>query len=226
MWTRTKFLLQKIKNIIPLLLPLFWISSIFEQLLTKKVEFIINSTEPTTLPMFIYGGLHILNGLLFPLLTMLVTLSCFLPKDNIGPRLGLLFANGSAFQLIKETIRAWGMTFWWFYAFIIPGLYKYLAYSFIPIIVLLDPQYQDGKIDALESSESIFKENWGKLLFLFFILYLIIPFALSSALDSYQNFNDTPLSAFLVSTLNGFLNLIGFLFLVDIFFQHQKKFQT
>lgn len=66
---------------------------------------------------------------------------------------------------------------------IIPGLIEYLRLSFVSYVVMLDPEYQAGKADALERSRELVK---GHLLyvFLFLLLSAVIEYLGSSALDA------------------------------------------
>jgi len=66
--------------------------------------------------------------------------------------------------------------------FIIPGILEYLRLSMVLFIVMLDPEYQAGKVDALDRSREITK---GRLSFVFLFLMLSAAFELfSTALQS------------------------------------------
>lgn len=200
--------------LIPILL-FYWISSIFEHFLIKKIERVINSPDPNTLQLIGVGGLHLLNGILFPTLITWLVMARLRNDQRSAPVYQL--EPSPANQLFIETLRSWGKTIWWFFALIIPGLYKYFAYAYVPHVVFLDSQYDSGAVDALEASEKQFRKRWFSTIFVFVAFYFVFPIMLSSFLDSFKDFNDTPMLALLVSAFNGGLGLLAFLLLVGIY---------
>lgn len=201
--------------LVPVLL-FFWISSIFEHFLIRKIETFVNSADPNTLSLIGYGSLHLLNGILFPTLVTLLALAR-IRNIQMHPQQPYAIDGSASEQLFIETLRSWGKTIWWFFAFVIPGLYKYLAYAYVPHVVFLNPAYNNGTIDALAASEVQFNKRRWESIFIFLTFYFIFPIMLSSFLDSYKNFNETPLLALLVSAFNGFLGLFAFLLLAEIY---------
>lgn len=202
--------------LIPILL-FFWISSIFEHFLIQRIERLINSSDPSTLSLIGYGSLHLLNGILFPTLISLLALTRlrnFIYKPN---KAAYMIEGANAEQLFIETLRSWGQSIWWFFAFIIPGIYKFVSYSYVPYVVFLDKTYDSGSVDALKASEAQFKKNIWLTLFIFMVFYFVFPIMLSSFLDSYKNFNETPMLALLVSAFEGSLSLLAFLLLAEIY---------
>ncbi len=201
--------------LIPILI-FFWISSFFEHYLTQKIEAIINSSDPSTLALIGFGSLHLSNGIFFPTLVTLLALSRLRNARNTVASPYKIEASPSE-QLFIETFRSWGKTIWWFLAFIIPGLYKFMAYSYVPHVVFLDPSYDQGTSDALKASEVQFRKRIPSTIFVFVVFYLVFPIMLSSFLDSFKDFNETPWLALLVSAFNGLLSLFAFLLLAEIF---------
>jgi hypothetical protein len=211
--------------LIPILL-FFWISSIFEHFLMGKIERLINSSDPSTLFLIGFGALHLINGILFP---TLVTLLALTPIRNARkPDAASIYEiePSPAQQLFIETLRSWGKTIWWFFALILPGLYKFIAYSFVPHVVFLDPNYDCGAVDALDASEKQFRKRYFVTTFVFVVFYFVFPIMLSSFLDSYKDFNDTPMLALLVSAFNGLLSLLAFLLLAEIYLQDHPTAAT
>lgn len=206
--------------LIPILVS-FWISSIFEHFLVKRIEAIVNSADPSTLSLIAFASLHLINGILFPTLITLLALSQ-IRNSKLGAPLYQI-EGSPAEQLFIETLRSWGKTTWWFLALIIPGLYKFIAYAYVPIIVFLDPEYDKGHVDALQASESYFRKHWLSTCFVFTLFYFVFPIMLSSFLDNYKDFNDTPVLALLVSAFNGAISLFAFLLLVEIYLQTYAK---
>tara|TARA_B110001454_G_C12723072_1_gene435684 strand:+ start:155 stop:853 length:699 start_codon:yes stop_codon:yes gene_type:complete len=206
--------------LIPIIL-FFWISSIFEHFLVKKIEGVVNSSDPSTATLIGYASLHLLNGIIFPTLITLLALSYLRNKKNGSPQYQI--EGSPSNQLFIETLRSWGKTTWWFLALILPGLYKFISYSYVPIIVYLDPEYDKGAVDALEASEASFRKNWLATCFVFVAFYLVFPIMLSSILDSYKDFNETPMLALLVSVFNGSLSLFAFLLLAEIYIRDNTQ---
>ncbi len=57
-----------------------------------------------------------------------------------------------AWPLTVESMRALGKVLLWSFL-IIPGLQWYVRYFLVPLVVLLEPEFKKGKIDALKLSE-------------------------------------------------------------------------
>ncbi|MCK6599574.1 MAG: hypothetical protein L6Q37_14510 [Bdellovibrionaceae bacterium] len=208
----------QLKQNLILLLFLFFVNSLFEQFLIQKLEQILKSQSNFQLQLFLYGGLNILSSILFPIAISILTLFFFKNPSS------LFFVHirlRDIESLLIETLRSWGKTMWWGFLFILPGFYKFLSYSFVPFVVLLDNDYSLGKKEALAESSRIFKERWAISLLALIIFQLILPLMLSSLLDSYRNFEDTPLPALLSSAIQGILSLWGFLLLMEIYLKQR-----
>lgn len=208
--------LLKLKFLYPVLTLLFVSSSLFEQFLMKKLESTLKGSESATFDLFLYGGLNILSSLLFPALISLLTIFFILRPEK------LFFVHISRSHIesfIIETLRSWGKMIWWGFLFILPGFYKLISYSYVPFVVLLSAKYNQGEIDALDESERIFSQKKMATFLAIFLFQLILPIMLSSLLDSYRNFNETPLLAFGCSVIQGLVGLLGFLVLLEIYKQ-------
>lgn len=140
---------------------------------------------------FLWGALSLLSSLFFPLITSFLcchTLAAF--KTDRTQFISSKFELG-----LIETLRAWGQTFIWCFAFIIPGLLKYTYYLMTPFVVIFSKNYEAGLTDALEMSEKISKLFWWKLNFWLTVFYMVIPLVLSSLLDEKRLFRFHPVSA-------------------------------
>lgn len=73
-----------------------------------------------------------------------------LPTENL-----FAFITRHIRDFTLESLRAMGMTFLFLLLLVIPGLVKYVEYSFVSFIVLTDPEYKAGKIDALKESQRL-----------------------------------------------------------------------
>ncbi len=57
--------------------------------------------------------------------------------------------------LTIEGIRAFSVCLLWLMLLIIPGVVKYVRYFFVPYIVVANPEYQAGRVDALKESDRL-----------------------------------------------------------------------
>lgn len=80
-------------------------------------------------------------------------------------------AHDYTWPLFVEGLRMTAYVILWSVAFVIPGIYKQVRYLFVPFVVLLDPHYQKGEVDALERSAELTKGVFGWLLGLFLISF-------------------------------------------------------
>jgi hypothetical protein len=75
--------------------------------------------------------------------------------------------------LTIETLRALARILLWACLFIVPGMYWYLRYQFVSYVVLFDPSYAQGKVDALIESGRVADGVKRYLLLLFLISILV-----------------------------------------------------
>lgn len=76
---------------------------------------------------------------------------------------------------INESVRVLTRVLLWLLAFIIPSFFVYLKYVLVPFVVFFDPDYKEGKVDALEKAASLTK---GIMPALFGVSLLFIIFEL------------------------------------------------
>ena len=167
------------------------VATITDQSINKQIEQTIQSPTGLSNMIFLWGALSLLSSLMFPLITSFLcchTLAAF--KTDRSQFLRTKFELG-----LIETLRAWGQTFIWCFAFIIPGLLKYTYYLLTPFVVIFSKNYEAGLTDALKMSEKISKLFWWKLNFWLAVFYMIVPIVLSSLLDERRLFRFHPVSA-------------------------------
>jgi len=93
-------------------------------------------------------------------------------ERHLHPRpLGPLIKK-SVGPLTLEGIRVAANVLLWILVFVIPGVIKQIRYSFFPFIVLLNPDYARGDIDALKESERRVKGHTWTLFFVLAISFL------------------------------------------------------
>jgi hypothetical protein len=103
------------------------------------------------------------------LLTILVPMRLKEREQGLPAHSFWNYASHYAVPLTLENLKALGLTLIWSLAFVIPGIIKYLQYQFVSFVVLVDPDYEDGKVDALQRSKELTK---GILLLLLGILWV------------------------------------------------------
>lgn len=77
---------------------------------------------------------------------------------NNLPRQGFWdFCHKHGLSLIIEGFKVFAYTLLWLLLFVIPGIYKYVRYFFVPFIVMFDKEYHSNpsNIDALKKSEKL-----------------------------------------------------------------------
>lgn len=210
--------LLHLKYLFLILLLLFVTNSLFEQFLMKKLEFTLRGSESATLELFVFGGLNLFISLFFPVVTSLLTIFYFM---NPSKFFFVHIRSGHIEAFVIETLRSWGKMIWWGFLLILPGFYKYLSFCYVPFVVLMNKNYELGLVDALKESERVFRSKKLASLSTLIIFQLVLPIMLSSLLDSYRNFNETPWLALVSSVLQGTISLFGFLVLMEIYTRNQ-----
>ncbi len=76
-------------------------------------------------------------------------------------------------QACIESLRATARVCWFSYLLIIPGLIKFLRLQFVPYVVQFDQRYDEGKKDALKTSEFLTKGALFKVLLVYVICMTI-----------------------------------------------------
>jgi hypothetical protein len=184
-------------------LPLFIltvISTSLDQWITMQMENHLMNPNGTSPWVWVYGALSLAVSLIFPLLGTLLVLSTLRGASPLG------FVTQNLNQSLIETLRAWGRVMLWSLLLILPGIYKFLQYLFIPFIVCLDPQYQRGEKDALQTARHL---SHGRMLKLFLVVFLFsgVGPLLLAAFDDSKVLWRTPLPALLLCLIEMTWNL-------------------
>jgi len=144
--------------------------------------------------LWVLAGLSLLNSLFFPIL---VTACCIYGilrfrkyKENTPNFFGRTFS-----QLCIETLRTWGSALRWGFLFIIPGAIRLLQLIFVPFVVCLSRDYENGSRDALKTSSQYFRRRIISTTALVIVFELVIPLILTEILDPWRSFEKTPVSA-------------------------------
>lgn len=144
-------------------------------------------------------------GTLTVSLTEFVTLTMLIPLRVMEGDRGAPKGNFIAFlkkhigPLASESLRAIAVTLLWTMALILPGIFKYIRYFFVPYVVIADPAYERGERDALKYSDQLVKgSTW--ILFLVIIVLFGLDTTRSTTREALAPSADSPLS-FLIAAL-------------------------
>jgi hypothetical protein len=212
-WTNFLVSLKRIGLIVWLI---YTSSAWLEQLLTKKMELELASTEGTSNIVWFYAGASATLSLILPIFTFIFVIA------SLNPRPLLDYLSSNLAQVVIENMRAAGKTLLWSLLFIIPGLIRFLQYAFVSIIVMIDPDYNLGKKDALKESTRIFNKSFIIVTFVILTFSILVPLV-ETQWDEYQSFNNHPLSALASTGLDSILSIIFVLLLLKIW---EKKHGT
>jgi hypothetical protein len=133
---------------------------------------IIGSRSSTMQVPAILGDI-LVSLLEFVVLTMLIPMRTLEVQGQKPAGSFLQFTAIHLKALSLESVRALAMCLLWLLALIIPGLVKYVRYFFVPYIVVADPEYQAGRIDALKESDRLVRGISWPLFFVILILSVL-----------------------------------------------------
>ena len=161
-----------------------------DQTLTGLMEQELLNPEGATAMIWVFGALSFALGLLTPLVMVFVILSVWrFPNESL-----LLIAQKHLGYLAKEEMRVMGKSLLWGLLLIVPGIIRFFQCLFVPFVVLLDPQYQNGQADALQSSWARVRRVWFRLALLFLFFGLGVPL-LMTTFDGYRSLIEQPITA-------------------------------
>jgi len=129
-------------------------------------------------------------------------------------------------SLLIEEMRSWGQCLLFSLLLIIPGLFRLLQLLFVPFVVLFDPAYERGEVDALQKSSSLFRRYWLRTSFLVLLFYFVLPMITTVMFDNYRSYITHPFSALAISFIDTILAYIGILLLFLIFSKTQPQKET
>jgi len=132
-----------------------------------------------------------------------------LPQESL-----VSFAMRHVRDFTLESLRALGVVLLFLLLFILPGLWKYVQYLLVPYVVLADPNYKAGQVDALKESKRLMQ---GYSLLGTFVLIVSLPVVLQvGQLTEPLRFTESPLESIIsftaLSLLSFYLNLLLFEF--------------
>lgn len=159
------------------------------------------------------------------LVQMVGVLGNSLAKDNqlsgnlTNVAANFIYRNPKYFVI--ENLRALGKVLLWALLLVVPGVVQFIGLVFTPFVVLLNPRYAEGGIDALETSIKIAKQNKGKLLFWFLMFVILLPLASTGLFDGKHSIIESPVWAVVGSLFDSVMMVSSLFFLWGVFVKSQ-----
>ena len=125
-------------------------------------------------------------------------------------------------QMLIETVRVWGKILLMTLAFVIPGIWKWVSSLFVPYVVLFSKNYQAGQLDAIKTSQKIFKKVWLRTLAVLVLFSIVIPLVVTSSFDEYREIWVHPFGATVLGIVE-YLSLTISLFLLLAFYMKASR---
>ena len=190
-WSKSRFqhsfeiFPRVLREVFPLLLPLsalLWGLEIFVSQLNK--DRFANPYDSSTLLLILAGlGAVVLESLITVVWILYVSRSTQRQmKNGVGEK-SLSFLKRNFHQNLIEYVRAMISVGIYTLFLIIPGLIRWVKLTFTCFVAAFDPEYQEGKKDALETSSQIVKGSFLPLLFLL-LFQMSFPFILEEIAKS------------------------------------------
>ena len=214
---KDNFLVLK-KGFLPLLL-IWIISSSVDQYLGERIEAIMRSPAGLDYSLIIFSLLSIASGLLFPLVMISIgILAITKPQENLADFLGKNFN-----QMIIEELRSWGKILLYSLFLIIPGIVKYIQLCFVQFVVTTLPEYEQGKVDALQFSKKVVNKTFLPTLGTLILFHFLLPLFITALFDEYKVIWKTPVQSIVLAALGSYLSLMGLHLLFKIYNSHAKE---
>lgn len=220
-----QFLLPILKATWPLLLTLELLELVSDQYFEYVSEMIQRRGTESLLLLSGTAFLEFLSGLFFmaawflaivPALDRLASHQLERALEPM-PRLGRSFRLYLNALLIEQT-RVFAVILWRLPFFFVLSPIEYIRLSLVPYVVVLEPQYREGKIDALDASRRLARGRWillGSLL----LASLLVPILLKQLILGSGNIWiwENPLRTMVNCVFQFFANLLSSMILFAVF---------
>ena len=154
------------------------------------------------------------------LLALLIPYRLFERLKGLTPTSFWTILKLHSVPLTIESMRALSTILLWMLALILPGIYKLIRFSFVPMVVLTDPQYSSGKVDPLRRSEAICR-GYTVLIIAITVVYWVVD-GLATALQHDMRLATQPVEVLGLATFSMALNVIYYLWLMS-FYWHRTQ---
>lgn len=198
------------------------ISSNLEQFLNKLVESAIRNPAGVQADILFYGAISIVWSVVFPILVTSCVLFFLCSETGFMGNLRS-FLKQYLNQLYIEIVRSWGRSLLYGLLFVLPGLWKFVKLSYVPYVVVASKTYDEGEVDALKASESIFSRKRFVTLLVFFVGYMFIPLFMTALFDGYRSIFETPMASLVLNSIDTYLLILVHFILFTIFKNEVRK---
>ncbi len=190
------------------LLILSILSNYGEQGLTHLMENELSSMEGASPWVWLYGAASVGISVLSPVIMSILVIAALLPSTVTAS------LQQHAQYVCKETLRAAGKSLSWGLLLVIPGLIRFLQFSFVPFVVMLDPEYDRGQKDALQESTRLVHRRFFKVTGILILFSILLPLLLTG-LDEYSAFDQHVFPALLLAGLDAVISIFAILMLLN-----------
>lgn len=181
------------------------------ELFSWQREEVLSSGREELLPIISVFTGAILTDIVFTTAWILVVIRAILTLRS-AQKYERSFLGDLNSALIEST-RALARMIRWFPIFIIPGIVKFIRLTFVPFVVIDEPRYQQGAIDALNRSERLVKQRFWLVVLALFLSSLVPAFP--SLLFQGENISlaSRPVASITLSVFEFFTGLLATIFL-------------
>lgn len=125
--------------------------------------------------------------------------------------------------LTLESLRAFVKMLLWTLLLILPGIFQYWRLTLVPYIVILNPNYDEGRLDALKHSHDLIRgKDLGWVLFLLVLVTIESSYFLLGLIPGFPS--DFSLQL-LISLLTLPLTLYSYSVLVEVYSRLEESLQ-
>lgn len=184
-----------------------------------KLQELITSREGITGEVWAYASLQIVLTFLSDAMLILMaasTLFTVRTETSFWQQFNLF---------LIESLRSWGKILLGLLCFIIPGLVLFMRYLLVPFVVLFDPEYNQGKKDALAQSRHFYSMMTAGQWLLVISFKIVIPIVLALIFEQVSTFETNP-SLFLVRQFLEVCCLLLLVWMMKNFIQAQVESES
>jgi hypothetical protein len=201
-------------------LPLFFVillSTLGDQWVSKVLEQQMSSDHADMGMIVLYGSLSMTLGMLGPLFSLILF---FYAVARVQGRTETSLWNFTAHYanaLSIESLRSIGKTLFWSLFFLIPGLVRFVQLIFVPLIVVFDPNYEKGEVEAIKMSTRLVNRRFFRIIAYLVVFYIALPIFMTSVFTESKEILKTPLIASLFVAIETSLEIVSMWLLYLIF---------
>lgn len=206
----------------PLLLLIVLTYRLSDDEITRRLQDEVFSESGMSSRIWLYAGLSLVMALVYPVATTLITIGSLKTKSLLG---SLAYLRRQASPVIREQMRALGISLLWGIPLIVPTFWKLFQFLYVPFIVCLDPRYSTGNIHAPRRSAELVRRKFWPTFFVATLMFLILP-TIIIGFEGEAGAFDNPLKTALLTLIEFTILLTGQLLLIRLWEKaHGTDFQ-